>query len=63
MKYHFVKLCYGNFMEDLQKEVNAFCYKPAFISNLATIIDIQIVHKGDYGIAIMIHYESTMEVV
>ena len=58
---HFVKIFYGNFMEDLEHEVNTFTSKNDF-GTLAKIQDIQVVHKGGQGLAIMVHYTAYKEV-
>ena len=61
MVKHFVKIFYGNFMDDLQQEVNAFTSKSDF-GSLAKIQDIQIVQKGEHSMAIMVHYTAYREV-
>lgn len=61
MSKHFVKIFYGNFMEDLEQEVNAFTGKNDF-GSIAKIQDIQVVHKGGQGLAIMVHYMAYYEV-
>ena len=61
MVKHFVKIFYGNFMDDLQQEVNTFTSKSDF-GSLAKIQDIQMVQKGEHSMTIMVHYTAYREV-
>lgn len=59
---HYIKIFYGNFMDDLEKEVNQYISQIAFQGSTAKIENIQSVHR-EHGVTIVVHYTSPYEVL